>query len=324
MGVNDTQTAVVDNNQKTLKPVLTPAPKLTPEEQKQQDEVKALVASLGLGNNLPRDTTTASGTRDKLTPASAKSLLEKAYKDAGYLGEISNDDVSIFVSKFNEETAKQVDEVVRTVKESIGSNTDPAKLPALVQNVITTQYPSYFDAATYSKDFAWAKINFNDVKTAGGKALDALTKARQIQDDTGADSVSEVELQNYAKQIGKGTLTEDGLKAIFNNKYSTFSYPLFSERLRDTPGITVKDLAQPYIKLMGTELEMDPASIELTNNHLQKALRPDGTAGKVPMMSLADFKTYLRSTPEWEKTTAANDAARQGAIGLAKAFGRGI
>jgi len=303
---------------------ITTPPAQTPEETAKVNAIVAGVMQYLSGGNKNQAGSTTSKTITKIGLAAAKTLLAASYRESGYLGAITDADVKAFADKFNAETSKQYDEVVRATADNVTPGASATDISKTVSNILTTQYPSYFDANQYAKDFAWSKINFKDSATAGGKALDALTKARQIVDDSGADTLSEAETQKYAKQIGMGTLTEDGFKAILNNKYAILSYPQFAERLRDTPGITVKDLAQPYINKMAKELELDPGSIELNNQHLQKALRPDGTAGKAPSMSLSDFQTYLRNTKEWEKTSAANDAARSAATALGRAFGYGV
>jgi hypothetical protein len=102
------------------------------------------------------------------------------------------------------------------------------------------------------------------------------------------------------------------------------NYPQYAERLKQNPGSTLKDLASPYINLMAKELELDANSIELDDMDLDKALRPDGTAGKLPTMSLAEFRVALRNSPRWESTTAANEAARDAATALGRAFGYGV
>jgi hypothetical protein len=78
------------------------------------------------------------------------------------------------------------------------------------------------------------------------------------------------------------------------------------------------------LRRLAEELELDPNTIELDNIELDRALRPDGTAGKLPSMSLADFRIKLRNTPQWENTTAANESARTAATAIGRAFGYGV
>jgi hypothetical protein len=84
------------------------------------------------------------------------------------------------------------------------------------------------------------------------------------------------------------------------------------------------DLLNPAVNAIAKWLEIDPNSIDLTNPYLDKYARPDGAAGKTAMPSMADFITSLKNSPDAEKTTWANEAARGAATGLARAMGFGI
>jgi len=261
----------------------------------------------------------------KLTFNSAKSLLAQEAVKAGYVGELSKEDVQIFMDKYNEQASKQMEEVVASTKTTTtGSGATTADRQNAITNTIQTQYPSYFDANTFAQDFIWSKVDFGPMsKNLGGKALDAITKVREIVNDSGAYTVSLVEMQNYARQVGKGTLSTNDLTAMLNKK-AAFDYPQLADRLSDTPGATVKSLVQPYIKLIADTLEIPEGSVELNNPYLEKMIRPDGTAGKVPMMSIYDAKQMLMKTPDFEKTSAANGMARDAAISLGKALGAGL
>ncbi len=125
------------------------------------------------------------------------------------------------------------------------------------------------------------------------------------------------------KKLSKGDVTLDDLKKQFNAKAAEL-YPLFADRLKANPNLTVMDLAEPYIGRMVKYWEVDPTTIDLSNADLDKFLRPDGTAGKTPMGSLADFETYLKFHPNAEKTTWAINGARDLATGLASAMGFGV
>jgi hypothetical protein len=81
---------------------------------------------------------------------------------------------------------------------------------------------------------------------------------------------------------------------------------------------------QPYISELAKVLELPIDSIDLNNPYLQKAIRPDGTAGKLPMLSIPDFTRMLMETPEWQNTKDANFKARDAATGLGRAFGLGV
>jgi hypothetical protein len=70
--------------------------------------------------------------------------------------------------------------------------------------------------------------------------------------------------------------------------------------------------------------DVDPNTIDLDNPDLDKLLRPDGTAGKVPMKSLAEADEYFKFHPNSEKAGWAIQGARDLATGLASAMGFGV
>ena len=84
------------------------------------------------------------------------------------------------------------------------------------------------------------------------------------------------------------------------------------------------DILDPAINLISKWLEIPKGDIGLNNQYLEKYARPDGVAGKLGMPSLYDLELQLKNSPDAEKTSWANESARQGATGLARAMGFGI
>lgn len=300
------------------------------QESKTQDQAAAdfagfteFLKSYTGASSTPKDTTTSSKAVTRLNKASARALLEKTAKDAQYLGKFTDADVQEFINKFNAEQAKQIETVVKSASSKIAPGASAAAAEKELQNILTTEYPSYFKPETFASDYVWSKVNFKDEKSLGGKALTALGNVRAIIAGFGPLDFSDVEIQNAARQIAKGEISNDDFRSTIAQK-AVVNYPQYAERLKQNPGATLKDLASPYINLMARELELDPNSIELDDPLLDKALRPDGTAGKLPTASLAEFRTMLRKSPKWEYTTAANEQARSAATELGRAFGFGV
>lgn len=271
----------------------------------------------------PKDSTTTSKAVTKLNKASARALLEKSAKDAQYMGTFTDADVQDFIDKFNAEQAKQIETVVKSAATKLTPGASAAAAEKELQTIISTEYPSYFKPETFASDFVWSKVNFKDEKSLGGKALTALGNVRSILAGFGPLDFSDVEVQTAAKKIARGEISNDDFRSTIAQK-AMVNYPQYAERLKQNPGATLKDLASPYINLMAKELELDPNAIELDDPLLDKALRPDGTAGKLPTASLAEFRTMLRKSPKWEYTTAANEQARESATALARAMGFGV
>ena len=307
---------------------LTAAQQKALDDQKKKDaqdqiNIAAAFASVFGSSKNPTDTSTVSSTAVTIDYANAKALLQKAADSAQYQGKLSDAEINDFVAKFNAQARLQMDTVIRNVKSKATPGATAADYTKIINNEFTTNPANFFDPSKFASDFVWSKVNFGKQATLGGNALLALEGVRGAVAAYNPNSLSDAEVQQAAKDIAMGKSTIEDFKAKMS-LMGQQNYPQFAARLASTPGATMLDIAQPYINTMAKELEIDPASITLDNPLLDKALRPDGTAGKVQAQSLADFTRTLRNTPEWENTTAANNQARNAATELAHAMGRGI
>ena len=270
-----------------------------------------------------KSSTSKSRTLTQLDKVSGRALLEKVAKEIQYNVKFTDIDIEDFLKKFKKEQQRQIEEVVKTSNTNVTPGLTPEAAQKSAETTITTEKPSFFKPELFASDYIWAKVNFADEKSLGGKALTALNNVRSILSGFGPLDFSDVEIQNAAKQIAKGEISNDDFRSTIALK-AMVNYPQYAQRLKENPGSTIRDLASPYISLMAKELELDPNAIQLDNPELDRALRPDGTAGKLPTMSLADFRIKLRNSPQWENTTAANESARSAATSIGRAFGYGV
>lgn len=310
--------------------------KLTPAQLKAQ--AAASKTATGAGIVLPPPTATTQGHPNvdktinsslikKIDAASAMQLLSDAKKKAGYSGIISQSDVQDFITKFNTQQVAQAKTVAASVQSRLKVGATADDIAQATANAMSVEFPDYFNPRNYATDYIWAKwTNPGTSKAFGGQALDALNQVRQLAAGWG-NPMSDAEANAYAKDIVMKTKSVGDVNAEISAK-EMHNYPQFTDQIKRVlavnPNSTMYNIAQPYIKQMAQTLEMDPNSIKLSNSLLDKALRPDGTAGKLPAQSLADFNRSLMNTPQWEKTTAANNLGRDSATGLAKAMGMGL
>jgi DNA polymerase I-like protein with 3'-5' exonuclease and polymerase domains len=262
--------------------------------------------------NAPKltDTSVTYTNYDKIT---SDALLQKAAKDLGFtmgsFAQFGEQDLADFFEKLTEASkagAKQTQVVVR---------------PDGTQETIIT--PASFDAASFARNYLWAKVNIGDPKTLPTTVIDSIDSLKTVLKRNGLGYLSDKEIANYAVQLGKGEVDLASLQKQFNAKAAEL-YPQFADRLKANPSLTVMDVVEPYVNLMAKWWEIDPNTVDLDNPDLDKFIRPDGTAGKVPMGSLADFTNYLKNHPNAEKTSWANDAARDLATGFARIAGYGV
>lgn len=281
-----------------------------------------LQALLG-GGKKSTDTKTTSKDIVTINDAAAKALLEQIAIQTQYGGKLSKDDIATFVKQFNDEAKRQTEVAVRTITERVKPGAKPEDITSIINNYVTTTSLSFLDPKVLATDFIWSKINFADEKTLGANAIKALQDVRSTVRNNGILDMSDVEIQNTAKKIARGQLSLDEFKATLNNKI-ILNYPQFADRFKNNPGASARDIFSPYISMMAKVLEKDPNEINLDNPYLDKALRPDGAAGKMLPMSIPDFVTFLKNTPDFENTIQANDAARDSATAFARAWGFGV
>jgi len=285
--------------------------------------VKDLLALAGQGQNKNKSGTSVSRNLVQLDKVSARVLLQQTARDIQYNVKFTDIDIEDFLKKFKKEQQRQIEETVKASSSKVTAGLTPEAAEKVVESTTTTEKPSFFKPEIFAADYIWAKVNFKDEKTLGGKSLTALNNARSILAGFGTLDFSDTELYAAAKQIARGEISNDDFRSTIAQK-AALNYPQYAERLKQNPGSTIRDLASPYINLMAKELELDSNEIQLDNIDLDRALRPDGTSGKLPSMSLADFRVKLRSSPQWENTTAANESARTAATALGRAFGYGV
>lgn len=290
------------------------------------EETKAIIAAIlgaigpGSGNQASSGTTK---NYIKLTPASAKALLQQAADDAQFMGKFSAEDINNFIKAFSEEANKQVEQVVREARQSVTPGATAEDIEKQISSLIQTSYPSFFKPTEFASNYVWSKINFKESATLGGKGAIALQTAQQIAKDFDLFSLSDAEVEEAAKKIAMGKLTAEQYKAQLSAK-AAIEYPVFAERFKATPGATTKDFAKPVINMLAKIWEQDPDSISMDNEIVQKWTRAGGPDGKQPAPTLAELTMMAKNHPNAEKTSWANEAARQSATALARALGGGV
>jgi hypothetical protein len=246
---------------------------------------------------------------DKIT---SDAILDSVGRELGFaegaFGQFGEQDKADFFAKLKE-AAKAGAKVKQTIVNPDGST-----------SIIET--PGLFDAKQFAQSYLWAKVNVADPKTLPGSVINKIGSLQSLLKSNGLE-YSDKEVADYALKLTKGELSLDKLQTEFNAKAAEL-YPLFADRLKANPNLTVMDLAQPFVNRMVKYWEVDPSTIDLNNPDLDKFLRPDGTAGKVPMGTFADFETYLKFHPNSEKAQWKIQGSRDLATGLASAMGFGV
>lgn len=290
-------------------------------------KAQAEIDRLAAGGKAAGDNTSKTTAKDvlKLTTDSAKLLLSQAIEDAQYTGKLSSADIADFIGKFQSEASKQMQIVIKNAQDSVttGTNAANANTSDTITSYVTTNFPTFFNARDFAKDYIWSKVNFKDEKSLGGNALTALSQARGIVKDFHLLGISDTEVQIAAKQIAMGKKSVQDFTSEMQ-RIAMREYPTLADRYKVDPTLTTKDIASPVINMIAKTWEVDPATISLDNPIVASYLRPGGADGKTPPPSYADLLGRALNDPMREYTKAAHDDARSAAISLGRAFGGGI
>lgn len=288
------------------------------------DTIVAALMSANLGaSGGNTDATQSAKTITKLTSASATALLKDAAKGIQYTGALSNAEIEDFIKKFDAEQKKQIEQVIKSVSTRVKPGASADAVQKEITSVLQTEYPSYFNPKDFATNFLWSKVSFKDPSKLGGANIAVLQQVRQAVKDFNLLGVSEAEILNAAKDIAMGKKNINDYKAELS-LIAQKEYPNLASRFAATPGLTTKDIASPVINMLAKEWEIDPTTIGFDNTIVQKWLRPTGADGKETTYSYTDALREARNDPKWQQTTAANESARDAAVGLARAFGFGV
>lgn len=150
-----------------------------------------------------------------------------------------------------------------------------------------------------------------------GQAADLQEQMRKTATDYGVP-ITEQYLRTYLQRIQAGDYTLTGFDALMRARAKA-TYPQFSEQIDS--GLTVRDIADPYISTMANTLEIGQTEIELSDPNIKRALsqkQPDGTVGSTPLW---EFERQLKDDPRWDKTKQARTQAFEVASQIGKDWG---
>ena len=154
-----------------------------------------------------------------------------------------------------------------------------------------------------------------------GQAAQYQQQLSQIYADYGFPT-SQAGLDAQVEKLLSGQQTIDTYKQYAINSAKAM-YPSFAEQLDQ--GLTIKDIAQPYIQTMANTLELDPNTLSLNDPLIKKALQGNivttngkSTATSIP---LYQFESTLRSDPRWDTTQNARDTVSSAIVHIGRDFG---
>lgn len=236
----------------------------------------------------------------KIDKQTAAMELASIAREQGYAGKFTAKQINDFMAAYNATAAKS-----KTIYRADG----------------TVQYTA-FDKNQFAKNWLWSNVTFTD-KTTAGTALTTLAELQSVVRENGLQTdYGQDDLYALAKQIATGKETIDSVKIRLGQEAVQRYYPQLANRMSAAPGSTIMGLTSNIRNIIAQTWEKSSDEIGLDNPILQKALGP--VTGEGQPMSSYDVKLAAMNSPEFEKTQKANEAARDMAVGLGRAWGFGI
>lgn len=148
-----------------------------------------------------------------------------------------------------------------------------------------------------------------------GEIEDMMTKA---EGDYGF-KVSDAWKVGRIRNTMLGVDSKESIMDAFK-KYAKSTYGAFAEEIDN--GMTIKDIAEPYVQTMGRLLELNPESITVFDSKIRAALTErDPESGKARAMPVWRFENQLREDPRWNQTNNARQAYMSTGHSLLQQFG---
>lgn len=169
--------------------------------------------------------------------------------------------------------------------------------------------------AEQSLKYAWSDATTKQMMTfysgyqpghAKGTPATLEMQVKSLANDYGL-SATDSQLSDWVTGLLAGRYTQDNvtsyLRDMAKSKYAGMSKFL-------DQGLTVKQVAQPYLQSYSQLLEVGADAIDLNDNLIQQALQgtPDAS-GNVQMQSVYQFERALRRDSRWARTKNAHDEA---------------
>lgn len=170
-------------------------------------------------------------------------------------------------------------------------------------------------------DHMGSAVNFQQLissNSLGGSAAQTRDQLRQLTQNYGVDPGNTWMAQNLSRLM-TGDDTIEGVQARVKDMAKQ-QYQAFADQIDG--GHTVAEIADPYVTKMADLLEMDPASINLKDSTIQKALTGyRDPKGRPVAQSLTDFANSVRQDTRWQYTNNARTQVAEAGSQLLRSFG---
>lgn len=207
-----------------------------------------------------------------------------------------------------------IPEIRDNLRAAVAEGWPPDKLQARIQ-------ATNWWRTTPAKTRQWFGLVALDPASAERQVLEHTAKVKQAADDYLID-LGDDAARRWSEQLLKGEITEDSFKQhLIGTAVSKFGVSVEAPL---KAGVTVRQLADPYVQHAARLLGISDASVDLKDPKWQRALQasigPDGPKA----MTLWEWDSALKRDPVYgfDRTPTGRQAAAQIATDIERLFGR--
>jgi hypothetical protein len=147
-----------------------------------------------------------------------------------------------------------------------------------------------------------------------GQAAQLQQHMRQLAQNYGV-AYTDSFLTGWLRRVQSGADTLDGYESLIQARAKA-QYAHLADQI--DAGMTVRDIADPFIATYAQTLEVAESAVDLTDPAIQKALQTKGADGTWSTKPMHQFVRDLKDDPRWEST----ENARQEAYAMVNRLGQ--
>jgi hypothetical protein len=188
-----------------------------------------------------------------------------------------------------------------------------------VDSLAKSSYRNGFDQSELYRLVA-AEVNFDPKKAYGGEIGSTQSKVREVAAAYGVN-LSDQAMDTAVERLIRQEQTLEGLTNQYKEQAKR-NYGHFAKELDS--GVTLRELADPYMQSMANILEINPKDLNLSDKTIQRALLQKNKDNTTKSMTSWEFEDLLRNDSRWLKTDNAQESLMGMGRSLLNSFGLAV
>jgi hypothetical protein len=111
-------------------------------------------------------------------------------------------------------------------------------------------------------------------------------------------------MQNSVRGLVSGDITEDQINADLQDR-AVSMFPGLANQIKS--GQSLREAANPWLNAIANTWEVDPDTLDLNDDFVNRALNQQDDKGNIVPMNLYQAKTAARKSPKWQYTEKAKE-----------------